>query len=64
MLMNYSWCIQLCTKEADEVVHAYVVNIYYKFGGSDKILSDNGMECNRMVWVHSTITETPDSFCT
>ena len=32
------------TKTAAEVVKAYVDNVYAKFGGSLKILSDNGME--------------------
>ena len=31
-------------KTATEVVKAYVDNIYTKFGGSNKILSDNGTE--------------------
>ena len=32
------------TKTAAEVVKAYVDNVYAKFGGSLKILSDNGTE--------------------
>ena len=27
MLMYYTWCIPLCTKEADNVVHAYLTNM-------------------------------------
>ena len=42
MLTNYTWCILLFTKEADEAVHAVLVNVYFKFGRSLKILSDNG----------------------
>ena len=42
MFINYAWCILLFTKEADKVLHAYLVNVYSKFGGSHKILSDNG----------------------
>ena len=41
MLLNYTLCIPLLTKEADEVVHTYFVNIYSKFGGLHKILLDN-----------------------
>ena len=29
---------------ASEVFQAYIDNVYAKFGGSHKILSDNGME--------------------
>ena len=42
MLMGYVFCIPLKTKTAEEVVQAYIDNIYSKFGGSMKILSDNG----------------------
>ena len=38
--MNYTWCISLWTKEVDDVVHAYMVNVYSKFGVSQKKLSD------------------------
>ena len=41
ILMNYTWCIFLNTKEANEVVHAYLVNMHSKFGQLHKILSDN-----------------------
>ena len=37
----------LCTfkiKTAEEVTQAYIDNVYSKFGGSLKILSDNGTE--------------------
>ena len=44
MLTGYTFCIPLKTKTAAEVVKAYVDNIYSKFGGSIKILSDNGTE--------------------
>ena len=43
MLMNYTWCIPLGTRVAD-IVHTYLVNVYCKFGGSHKILSNNGTE--------------------
>ena len=44
MLTGYTFCIPLKTKTANEVVRAYIDNIYTKFGGSNKILSDNGTE--------------------
>ena len=44
MLTGYVFCILLRTKLASEVVQAYIDNVYAKFGGSLKILSDNGME--------------------
>ena len=44
MLTGYTWCVPLRTKKAEEVVQAYMNEIYYKFGGSRKILSDNGTE--------------------
>ena len=36
MLMGYVFCIPLKTKTAEEVLHAYVDNMYSKFGGSIK----------------------------
>ena len=44
MLMNYTWYVSLYTKEPDEVVCTYLVNIYSKFGGAHKILTDHGTE--------------------
>ena len=44
MLTVYTFCIPLKTKTAAEVVKAYVDHIYTKFGGSNKILSDNGTD--------------------
>ena len=41
MLTGFTWCIQLKTKTADEVVTAYRNHIAYPFGGSVKILTDN-----------------------
>ena len=38
------FCIPLKTKTADEVIQAYIDNVYSKFGGTLKILSDNGTE--------------------
>ena len=44
MLTGYVFCIPLKPKQASEVLQAYIDNIYAKFGGSLKILSDNGTE--------------------
>ena len=44
MLTGYIFCIPLKTKQASEVLQAYVDNIYAKFGGSLKTLSNNGTE--------------------
>ena len=44
MLTGYVFCIPLRTKQASEVLQAYIDNVYVKFGGSLKILSDNGTE--------------------
>ena len=44
MMMNYTLCIMLFTKEAYDVVHSYIINVYSTFGGPHNILSDNGTE--------------------
>ena len=44
MISGYVFCVPLKTKSAAEVLQAYIDNIYSKFGGSLKILSDNGTE--------------------
>ena len=44
MLTGYVFCIPLKSKQANEVLQAYIDNIYAKFGGLLKILSDNGTE--------------------
>ena len=44
MLTGYTYCIPLRTKTAMEVVQAYMDHVYCQFGGSQKILSDNGTE--------------------
>ena len=41
MLTNYTSGILLLTKEADKVVHTYLVNVYSKLGELLKLLSDN-----------------------
>ena len=44
MLTGYVFCVPLKTKTAEEVIQAYIDNIYSKFRGSLKILRDNGTE--------------------
>ena len=44
ILTGYTLCIPLKKKTASEVVQAYIDEVYAKFGGSMKILSDNGTE--------------------
>ena len=50
MTMGYVFCIPLKTKTAEEVLQAYVDNVYSKFGGSMKILSDNGTEFKNKIF--------------
>ena len=44
MLTGYVFCVSLKTKTTGEVKQAYIDNVYSKFGGSLKMLSDNGTE--------------------
>ncbi|MCG8622081.1 MAG: DDE-type integrase/transposase/recombinase, partial [Proteobacteria bacterium] len=44
MLTGFTWCVPLKTKKAEEIVKAYMKEVYYGYGGSRKILSDNGSE--------------------
>ena len=44
MLTGFTWCVPLKTKTAEEVAKAYMDHIYCNFGGSIKILTNNGME--------------------
>ena len=44
MLTGFTWCVPLKTKTAEEVSKAYMDHIYSNFGGSIKILTDNGTE--------------------
>ena len=43
-LTGFTWCVPLKTKTAEEVAKAYMDHIYCNFGGSIKILTDNGTE--------------------
>ena len=56
MLTGYTFCIPLRTKTASEVVKAYIDNVYAKFGGSLKILSDNGTEFKNQLFT-DVVTE-------
>ena len=44
MFTGYTFCIPIPNKMAKTVLKAYMDNIYCQFGGSIKILSDNGTE--------------------
>ena len=44
MLTGFTWCVALETKTAEEVSKAYLDHIYSNFGGSVKIMMDNGTE--------------------
>ncbi|MCG8430239.1 MAG: DDE-type integrase/transposase/recombinase, partial [Candidatus Omnitrophica bacterium] len=44
MLTGYVFCIPIPDKKADTVTEAYIREVYCKFGGSRKILTDNGTE--------------------
>ena len=44
MLTGFVFCVPLKSKKAEEVTQTYLNEVYYRFGGSRKILSDNGTE--------------------
>ena len=50
MLTGFVFCAPLQTKKAEEIVQKYLDTVYYRFGGSMKILSDNGTEFKNMVF--------------
>ena len=50
VLTGYVFCIPLKTKTAEEVLQAYINHVYSKFGGSIKILSDNGKEFKNKIF--------------
>ena len=50
MLTGYVFCVPLKTKTDEEVLQAYIDNVYSKFGGSVKILSDNGTEFKNKIF--------------
>ena len=44
MHTRFVFCIPLKTKSAEDVVRAYIDKVYSQFGGSEKVLTDNGTE--------------------
>ena len=44
MLTGFVFCAPLKSKKAEEVTQTYLNEVYYRFGGSRNILSDNGTE--------------------
>ena len=44
MLTGFIFCAPFKSKKAKEIVQIYLNEVYYRFGGSRKILSDNGTE--------------------
>ena len=44
MHTGFVFCIPLKTKSAEDVVQAYIDKVYSLFGGSEKVLTDNGTE--------------------
>ena len=44
MVTGFVFCAPLKSKKAKEVTQTYLNEVYYRFGGSRKILSDNGTE--------------------
>ena len=50
MLTGFVFCAPLQTKKAKETVQKYLDTVYYRFGVSRKILSDNGTEFKNRVF--------------
>ena len=50
MLTGYVFCAPLKSKAAEEVRQAYIDNVYSKFGGSLKMLSNNGTEFKNTIY--------------
>ena len=44
MLTGFTWCIPILNKSAETIIKAYVKEVYTGYGGSRKILSDNGSQ--------------------
>ena len=55
MLTGFTWCVPLKTKTVEEVAKAYMEPIYSNFGGSIKILMDNGTEFKNKLFKEVTI---------
>ena len=50
MLTGFVFCAPLKTKRAEEVIQMYLNEVYCRFEGSRKILSDNGTELKNKVF--------------
>ena len=50
MFTGYTFCIPIPNKKAEIVLKAYMDHVYCKYGGSFKILSDNGTEIRINSW--------------
>ena len=50
MLTGYVFCVPLKTKTTEEVLQVYIDNVYSKFGGSLKILSDNSTKFKNKIF--------------
>ena len=50
MLTGFVFCAPLKSKKAKEIVQTYLDEVYNRFGGSRKILSDNGTEFKNKVF--------------
>ena len=48
MLTGYTWCIPIADKSAETIVKAYIREVYSKYGGSRKILSDLILSDNKL----------------
>ena len=52
--MGYVFCVPLKNKNTEEVIQAYINNVYSKFGGSMKILSENGTKFKNKIFEQVT----------
>ena len=50
MLTGFTFCIPLKSKQAEDVIRAYINHICCTFGPSRKILTDNGTEFKNKLW--------------
>ena len=50
MLTGYVFCVPLKTKAAEDIIQAYIDNMYSKFGGSLKMLSNNRTEFKNKIF--------------
>ena len=44
MHIGFVLCIPLKTKSAEDIIQGYIDRVYSQFGGSEKVLMDNGTE--------------------